>query len=322
VGDMVIVKPGQSIPVDGEIAEGSSAVDESALTGESIPVEKHPGDRVIAATINKSGWFKFRATKVGGDTTLAQIIALVEDAANSKAPIAKLADKVSGIFVPVVIGIAVLAAAAWLVAGYSVGLGFTMARAISVLVISCPCALGLATPVAIMVGTGKGAENGILIKSAEALETAHTINTVVLDKTGTITEGKPRVTDLVTAPGVEEDLLLSAAASIEKPSEHPLAEAIVEEASARGILLRSVTGFSAVAGQGIEARIDGKRFLAGNLQMMREHGVPTDGFVRHRGPAEARRAQRDADRRQPADGRSDPAAARNRPGGRGGASAG
>ncbi len=276
VGDMVIVKPGQSIPVDGEIAEGSSAVDESALTGESIPVEKHPGDRVIAATINKSGWFKFRATKVGGDTTLAQIIALVEDAANSKAPIAKLADKVSGIFVPVVIGIAVLAAAAWLVAGYSVE--FALSTGIAVLVISCPCALGLATPVAIMVGTGKGAENGILIKSAEALETAHTINTVVLDKTGTITEGKPRVTDLVTAPGVEEDLLISAAASIEKPSEHPLAEAIVEEASARGILLRSVTDFSAVAGQGIEARIDGKRFLAGNLKMMRENGVPTDGF--------------------------------------------
>lgn len=276
VGDMVIVKPGQSIPIDGEIAEGSSAVDESALTGESIPVEKHPGDRVIAATINKSGWFKFRATKVGGDTTLAQIIALVEDAANSKAPIAKLADKVSGIFVPVVIGIAVLAAAAWLVAGYSVE--FALSTGIAVLVISCPCALGLATPVAIMVGTGKGAENGILIKSAEALETAHTINTVVLDKTGTITEGKPRVTDLVTAPGVEEDLLISAAASIEKPSEHPLAEAIVEEASARGILLRSVTDFSAVAGQGIEARIDGKRFLAGNLKMMRENGVPTDGF--------------------------------------------
>ena len=276
VGDMVIVKPGQSIPVDGEISEGSSAVDESALTGESIPVEKHPGDRVIAATINKSGWFKFRATKVGGDTTLAQIIALVEDAANSKAPIAKLADKVSGIFVPVVIGIAVLAAAAWLVAGYSVE--FALSTGIAVLVISCPCALGLATPVAIMVGTGKGAENGILIKSAEALETAHTINTVVLDKTGTITEGKPRVTDLVTAPGVEEDLLLSAAASIEKPSEHPLAEAIVEEASARGLLLRGVTGFSAVAGQGIEARFDGKRFLAGILKMMRETGVPTDGF--------------------------------------------
>ncbi len=276
VGDLVIVKPGQSIPVDGEIAEGSSAVDESALTGESIPVEKHPGDRVIAATINKSGWFKFRATKVGGDTTLAQIIALVEDAANSKAPIAKLADKVSGIFVPVVIGIAVLAAAVWLIAGYSAE--FALSTGIAVLVISCPCALGLATPVAIMVGTGKGAENGILIKSAEALETAHTINTVVLDKTGTITEGKPRVTDLVTAPGVEEDTLLAAAASIEKPSEHPLAEAIVEEASARGLSLHGVTGFSAVAGQGIEARIDGKRFLAGNLKMMQENSVQTNGF--------------------------------------------
>ncbi len=211
VGELVIVKPGRSIPVDGEIVEGNSSVDESALTGESIPVEKHAGDRVIAATLNKSGWFKFRATKVGSDTTLAQIIRLVEDAANSKAPIAKLADKVSGIFVPFVIAIAILSAVVWLVLGQS--FEFALSIGIAVLVISCPCALGLATPVAIMVGTGKGAENGILFKSAEALETAHTVNTVVLDKTGTVTEGKPRVTDLLTAGGVEETALLSLAAA-------------------------------------------------------------------------------------------------------------
>ncbi len=276
-GELVIVKPGQSIPVDGELVEGSAAVDESALTGESIPVEKHPGDRVIAATINKSGWFKFRATKVGSDTTLAQIIALVEDAANSKAPIAKLADKVSGIFVPVVITIAVLATVVWLLLGQS--FEFALSIGIAVLVISCPCALGLATPVAIMVGTGKGAENGILIKSAEALETAHTINTVVLDKTGTVTEGKPRVTDILTAQGVQQELLLSAAASVEKPSEHPLAEAIVSEAIARRLPLRGVKEFTAVAGQGVSAMVEGKRFLAGNLRMMQQNHVETGAFA-------------------------------------------
>ncbi|MCI8649503.1 MAG: heavy metal translocating P-type ATPase [Anaerotruncus sp.] len=276
-GELVIVKPGQSIPVDGELVEGSAAVDESALTGESIPVEKHPGDRVIAATINKSGWFKFRATKVGSDTTLAQIIALVENAANSKAPIAKLADKVSGIFVPVVITIAVLATVVWLLLGQS--FEFALSIGIAVLVISCPCALGLATPVAIMVGTGKGAENGILIKSAEALETAHTINTVVLDKTGTVTEGKPRVTDILTAQGVQQELLLSAAASVEKPSEHPLAEAIVSEAIARRLPLRGVKEFTAVAGQGVSAMVEGKRFLAGNLRMMQQNHVETGAFA-------------------------------------------
>ena len=276
VGDLVIVKPGQSVPVDGEIVEGASAVDESAITGESIPVEKHPGDAVIAATINRSGWFKFRATKVGGDTTLAQIIALVEEAANSKAPIAKLADQVSGIFVPVVISIAVLATVVWLLLGYSVA--FALSIGISVLVISCPCALGLATPVAIMVGTGKGAENGILIKSAESLETAHTIDTVVLDKTGTITQGKPRVTDIITVPGVEQNLLLSAAASVEKPSEHPLAEAIVQEAMSHKLPLRAAKEFSAVPGQGVRANLGGKVFLAGNLRMMQECQVPTMGL--------------------------------------------
>ena len=277
VGDLLIVKPGASIPVDGEITEGSAAVDESAITGESIPVDKGPGDRVIAATINRSGYFKFRATKVGADTTLAQIVALVEDAANSKAPIAKLADKVSGVFVPVVICIAVIAAVTWLLLGHTVE--FALSIGIAVLVISCPCALGLATPVAIMVGTGKGSENGILIKSAEALETAHTIDTVVLDKTGTITEGKPRVTDIRTADGLSETELLTIAASVEKPSEHPLSTAIVEEAARRNLSLRAVTGFEAVAGQGVAAEVGGVRYLAGNRRMMEENRIELGGFA-------------------------------------------
>ena len=277
VGDLLIVKPGASIPVDGEITEGSAAVDESAITGESIPVDKGPGDRVIAATINRSGYFKFRATKVGADTTLAQIVALVEDAANSKAPIAKLADKVSGVFVPVVICIAVIAAVTWLLLGHTVE--FALSIGIAVLVISCPCALGLATPVAIMVGTGKGAENGILIKSAEALETAHTIDTVVLDKTGTITEGKPRVTDIRTADGLSETELLTIAASVEKPSEHPLSTAIVEEATRRNLSLRAVTGFEAVAGQGVAAEVGGVRYLAGNRRMMEENRIELGDFA-------------------------------------------
>ncbi|MCQ4894774.1 heavy metal translocating P-type ATPase [Anaerotruncus sp. DFI.9.16] len=277
VGDLLIVKPGASIPVDGEITEGSAAVDESAITGESIPVDKGPGDRVIAATINRSGYFKFRATKVGADTTLAQIVALVEDAANSKAPIAKLADKVSGVFVPVVICIAVIAAVTWLLLGHTVE--FALSIGIAVLVISCPCALGLATPVAIMVGTGKGAENGILIKSAEALETAHTIDTVVLDKTGTITEGKPRVTDIRTADGLSETELLTIAASVEKPSEHPLSTAIVEEAARRNLSLRAVTGFEAVAGQGVAAEAGGVRYLAGNRKMMEENRIELGDFA-------------------------------------------
>ncbi len=227
LGDVLIVKAGESVPVDGVVLEGTSSVDESALTGESIPVEKQAGDSVIGATINKSGYFKMRATKVGDDTALSQIVRLVDEATSSKAPIAKLADKVSGVFVPVVITIAVIATAAWLLTGHSVE--FALSIGISVLVISCPCALGLATPTAIMVGTGRGAVNGILIKSAEALETTHSVNTVVLDKTGTITQGKPVVTDVVDG-GIGRDKLLSVAASLEKLSEHPLSEAIVAEA--------------------------------------------------------------------------------------------
>lgn len=273
VGDVVAVRPGQSIPVDGVIVEGSSAVDQSALTGESIPVEKKVGDRVIAATINKTGFFRFEAQKVGDDTTLAQIIDLVEEASSSKAPIAKLADRISGIFVPVVIIIAVLAGTVWLALGQP--FEFALSIAIAVLVISCPCALGLATPVAIMVGTGKGASNGILIKSAEALETAHTVGTVVLDKTGTVTEGKPTVTDLITADGVTERELLEIAASVEKPSEHPLADAIVEKANAENISFQEVQEFQAVSGRGIVARIGGEEYLAGNLALMKEKNIPT-----------------------------------------------
>ena len=227
VGDTVVIKPGMRIPVDGTVLTGLSSVDESAVTGESIPAEKAPGARVIAASINRSGSFTFRAEKVGQDTTLAQIIALVQDAGATKAPIAKLADKVSGVFVPVVIAIALVSFGVWLALGQT--MEFALARAISVLVISCPCALGLATPVAIMVGTGKGARMGILYKNAEALENAHKIDTVVLDKTGTITEGKPAVTDLLAAPGVDKTELLRLAAALEKSSEHPLAEAILAQ---------------------------------------------------------------------------------------------
>lgn len=273
IGDILAVRPGQSVPVDGVITEGSTAIDQSALTGESIPVEKLPGDKVIGATINKTGFFKFRAEKVGNDTTLAQIIQLVEDANSSKAPIAKLADKISGIFVPVVISIAVLATIIWLLTGEP--FEFALSIGIAVLVISCPCALGLATPVAIMVGTGKGATNGILIKSAEALEIAHKVNTVILDKTGTITEGKPKVTDIVTAAGITEEELLTAAAAIEKPSEHPLAEAILEKAKENGIKYEEVNEFKAVSGRGILAKISGKDYYSGNLAFMKEQGIDT-----------------------------------------------
>ena len=237
----------------------------------SIPVEKGPGDRVVAASINKSGSFTFRATRVGDDTTLAQMIALVDEAASSKAPIAKLADQVAGIFVPTVIGIALVTAAVWLVLGY--GVEHALTAGVAVLVISCPCALGLATPVAIMVGTGKGAENGILIKSAEALETLHTVSTVVLDKTGTVTEGRPRVTDLYPGEGITTEELLCVAASLEKPSEHPLAEAIVREAEERKIPLVPVRDFEAVHGRGVRAEVQGSHYLAGNRAMMEESGI-------------------------------------------------
>ncbi len=275
-GDIVIVRPGQSIPVDGRLLEGFSAVDESAITGESIPVEKQPGDTVIGATVNKSGYFKMEATRVGTDTTLSQIITLVEEAGASKAPIAKLADKVSGVFVPVVICIAVLAAIVWLVLGQP--FAFALSIGIAVLVISCPCALGLATPTAIMVGTGKGAEYGVLIKSAESLEIAHQVNAVVLDKTGTLTEGKPVVTDVLPASGVLRNPFLRAAASLESLSEHPLAEAIVLYAKGMEIEPDAAQNLRATAGQGIEADVSGKKIFGGNLKMMQERGIDLGGF--------------------------------------------
>lgn len=271
-GDTIIVKPGQRIPVDGKIMEGFSAVDESAITGESIPVEKQVGDTVIGATVNKSGYFRMTATRVGKDTTLSQIIALVEEAGASKAPIAKLADKVSGVFVPVVITIAVLAAVIWFVAGNQ-PFSFALSIGIAVLVISCPCALGLATPTAIMVGTGKGAEYGILVKSAESLEIAHQVQTVVLDKTGTLTEGKPVVTDVVLAKGILRNRLLKQAAAVEALSEHPLAEAIVAYAKEKEVPFEKAENLMATAGQGVEADVAGKHILAGNLKMMQERGI-------------------------------------------------
>ena len=270
-GDILVVRPGQSVPVDGVVVEGATAIDESALTGESIPVEKEPGDRVTGATINKTGFFKFRADKVGEDTALAQIIRLVEEASASKAPIAKLADKVSAVFVPAVIAIAVVATIVWLLLGRS--FEYAMSIGIAVLVISCPCALGLATPTAIMVGTGKGAEYGILIKSAEALETAKHVDTVVLDKTGTVTQGKAQVTDVITAPGVDEKGLLSLAAALEKPSEHPLAEAVLQYAQDQGIAAAPVEGFQAISGRGVAATVAGRRAYAGNLELLGENGI-------------------------------------------------
>lgn len=271
VGDQIVVKPGQSIPVDGVLIEGSSSIDQSALTGESIPMEKQIGDKVMAATINRTGYFVMVAEKVGDDTTLAKIIQLVLEAGASKAPIAKLADKISGVFVPVVIAISILSTAIWLLLGYS--FEFALSIGISVLVISCPCALGLATPVAIMVGTGKGASLGILIKSAEALETTHGIDTVVFDKTGTLTEGKPRVTDLLPLPGGSSVELLSLAASLEKPSEHPLAEAIVERAKEEHAIIYGIEDFLAVPGRGITAIVKGQKSFAGNLAYMEENGI-------------------------------------------------
>jgi Cu+-exporting ATPase len=270
-GDIIVIKPGQSIPVDGIIVEGSSAVDESALTGESIPVAKSVGDKVISATINKAGAFRFRATRIGEDTTLAQIIRLVEEASSSKAPIAKLADRISGIFVPVVIAISIAAFIVWLLLGYPFEFAFTIG--VAVLVISCPCALGLATPVAIMVGTGQGALHGILIKSAEALETAHSVNTVVLDKTGTITEGKPQVTDVIPGSTLSEEELLTIGASLEKPSEHPLAEAIVNKGLEDKVEFEQVHDFLAVPGKGVQGTIGEQVYLAGNLSFMRDNQI-------------------------------------------------
>ena len=270
-GDILIVKAGESVPVDGVLLEGSGSVDESAITGESIPVDKQAGDKVIGATINQSGYFRMRADKVGDETALSQIIKLVDEATSSKAPIAKLADKVAGIFVPIVIGIALLAMVVWLICGAT--FEFAMTIAVSVLVVSCPCALGLATPTAIMVGTGRGASNGILIKSAEALETAHSVNVVVMDKTGTITQGKPVVTDLACQSGVTEDYLLQIAASLEKLSEHPLARAIVAEAEKRNTQFLPVEQFEQIPGQGIKGSIQGLACLAGNQKLLNAEGI-------------------------------------------------
>jgi len=270
-GDVLLVKPGEKIPVDGEVVEGSTSVDESMLTGESIPVEKTNGSKVIGASINKNGMIKFKATKVGKDTALAQIIKLVEDAQGSKAPIARLADIIAGYFVPAVIVIAILAAAAWYLSGMSVI--FSLTIFIAVLVIACPCALGLATPTAIMVGTGKGAEYGVLIKGGGALETAHKINTIVFDKTGTITEGKPQVTDIVTTGDISESELLLFSASAEKGSEHPLGEAIVNGARERNLDLLDVESFQAIPGHGIEVFIKGRKMLLGNKKLMDDRKI-------------------------------------------------
>ncbi|MEG1931554.1 MAG: heavy metal translocating P-type ATPase, partial [Pygmaiobacter sp.] len=286
VGDIVLVKPGGSVPVDGVLTAGHAVLDESALTGESLPVEKGPGDTVMSASMLKAGSVRLRATKVGEDTTLAQIVRLVEEANFGKAPIAKLADRVSGVFVPVVITIALFTAAVWLLLGR--GVDFALSSAIAVLVISCPCALGLATPTAIMVGTGRGAENGILFKTAESLEQLSSIDTIVLDKTGTVTEGKPAVTDLLPAAGCTVERLLQLASSAEQLSEHPLASAIVKEAAARGLPLLDATDFIALEGRGISARCEDHTLLCGNRKLLEEAGVvladvPDDAVLANEG---------------------------------------
>ncbi|PIY60641.1 copper-translocating P-type ATPase, partial [Candidatus Woesearchaeota archaeon CG_4_10_14_0_8_um_filter_47_5] len=272
VGDIIIVKPGEKIPVDGTITEGASAVDESMVTGESIPVEKQNGDTIIGGTLNKNGSLVFTATKVGENTTLAHIIRLIEDAQGKKAPIQRFADTVSAYFVPVVIGIALLTFAVWL---FIVGkpAEFALLTAVSVLVIACPCSLGLATPTAIMVGTGKGARNGILIKGGDALETAHKIKYVIFDKTGTITHGKPTVTDIVSSSSHNEEKLLSIAASIEKSSEHPLAEALVKKAQEHNLKLKTPARFTAIPGHGVEAILAKKKYLLGNARLMKKNAI-------------------------------------------------
>lgn len=296
--DIVIIKPGSSVPIDGVIIEGKSSIDQSSITGESIPVEKNIGDNVVSGTINKNGYLKVKATKVGEDTTLSQIIKLVEEASNSKAPISRLADKVSGVFVPIVISIAVLATIFWVFQGQS--FEFALSIGIAVLVISCPCALGLATPVAIMVGTGKGAENGILFKSAESLELLHLVDTVVLDKTGTITRGKPKVVEIITNLQImqesqigngkikfvgninnniaSENNLLKIASSLEKNSEHPLAEALIQKAEENNIELENVEEFLAVSGRGVKGKIEGVKYYGGNLAFMKENNINTKDY--------------------------------------------
>lgn len=276
VGDIVIVKPGEKLPVDGEVVEGVTSIDESMLTGESIPVEKNIGSNVIGASINKTGFIKYRATKVGKDTTLSQIIKLVEDAQGTKAPIAKMADVISSYFVPIVIALSIIASLGWYLSGESTVFALTIF--IAVLVIACPCALGLATPTAIMVGTGKGAENGVLIKGGEALETAYKINTVVFDKTGTITEGKPKVTDIITKD-LSEDEVLVLAASAEKGSEHPLGEAIVKAAEDKDLKLKELDNFNAIPGHGIEVTIENNNILLGNKKLMIEKNISIEEYL-------------------------------------------
>ncbi len=273
VGDMVIVRPGEKIPVDGIVKDGKSAVDESMITGESIPVKKKAGDEVIGATINKTGSFKFEATKVGKDTALAQIIKLVQDAQGSKAPIQRLADVISGYFVPIVISIAIATFVIWFNFGPFPALTFALLTFVAVMIIACPCALGLATPTAVMVGTGKGAEKGILIKGGESLETAHKLDTIVFDKTGTLTKGEPEITDIVTTNSYSEDEILKYSASAEKASEHPLGEAIIKGAREKKIELHDPKNFNAIEGHGIEAEVDGKKVLLGNLKLMRKQQI-------------------------------------------------
>lgn len=279
VGDEIVVRPGERIPADGVISQGTTSIDESAITGESLPVEKQVGDTVTSATMNKAGFIHFTAKRVGSDTTISQIIKLVDEASASKAPIARIADTIAGIFVPAVITLAVIATAVWYFA-LGADLEFAFSIGISILVISCPCALGLATPVAIMVGTGKGAENGILIKSGEALETAHAIDTVVMDKTGTITEGKPQVTDIQPFRG-SKDELLALAAGMEQGSEHPLAEAILACSKEHGIIPQAMSDFQALFGKGITASLAGKSYYAGNVTLMKEQGIPIDKYAGH-----------------------------------------
>ena len=278
IGDTFLVRPGESIPVDGRVVEGESAVNEAALTGESLPVDKQPGSLVSAATLNQNGFLTCTATRVGGDTTLSQIIEMVENAAATKAPIAKVADKVSGIFVPAVIGIALVTFVVWMLVGET--FGFALARAISVLVISCPCALGLATPVAIMVGSGLGAKNGVLFKTASALEAAGKIDFVILDKTGTVTEGKPQVTDLRPNEEITKEELLAVAAALEEKSEHPLAKAIREHAQKEGLTYEPVEAFSAMPGHGVQGSIHGERAIGGNAVLMQEQGLLTESMKR------------------------------------------
>jgi Cu+-exporting ATPase len=279
VGDLVVVRPGEKIPVDGTVRDGRSAVDESMITGESIPAEKNPGDSVIGATINKTGSFRFEATRVGRDTTLAQIIRLVEQAQGSKAPIQRLADKVAGIFVPIVIALAVLTFVIWYAFGPRPALTLALLNCVAVLIIACPCALGLATPTAIMVGTGKGAESGLLIKGGESLETAHRLTTIVFDKTGTLTQGKPVVTDIIGLNGHDERAVLHLAAGAERGSEHPLGEAIVARAREQGIEVAEARDFNAIPGHGIKATLDGQTVLLGNLHLMADRGVDVSGLA-------------------------------------------